>query len=167
MLGRITRAAIVAMLVCALGATPAFAAGHRQRRGGHPHARHSQTARKKKKKRRHSASSLRGPTGPQGPQGPQGPPGQQGPAGVAHTTVVAGNSITMCPSGDGPCDVGTSVATCPSGTTVVGGGWDGESAPPVDATAGYNEPQGNGWVVVMANNATITTTFHAVAVCAG
>jgi hypothetical protein len=65
-----------------------------------------------------------------------------------------------------PGTVGFSQASCPSGTTVVGGGWDGESAPPVVATVGYNKALGNGWEVIMANTAPISSRYHAIAVCA-
>jgi hypothetical protein len=120
----------------------------------------------------------RGPRGFAGPQGPQGAPGVQGPAGppgpaggftTANVMVVNGPSAAMCATGGGSCDVASSTAQCPPGKVAVGGGWDGESSPPVDATAGFDDPlpSGTNWFVAMANNAAIPSTFHAVAVCAG
>lgn len=63
--------------------------------------------------------------------------------------------------------VGASVAQCPGGSRVTGGGWNGGSSPPVDATVAFNEELGNGWEVIMVNNASITSTFAAVARCIG
>ena len=74
----------------------------------------------------------------------------------------------MCASGGGACQVGSSVATCPPGKVVIGGGWDGESNPPVVATVGYNKPLGaSAWEVIIANTGPITANFPAVATCAG
>jgi hypothetical protein len=61
---------------------------------------------------------------------------------------------------------------CPAGTVVAGGGWDGETAPPVLATVGFNKPLGsNAWEVIMADNSNgnvgFTQTFNAVATCVG
>jgi hypothetical protein len=73
----------------------------------------------------------------------------------------------MCPTGGGVCVVGSSVATCPAGSVVIGGGWTGESSPSPDATVGYDFPLGNNrWQVVMTNNSMLTSSFHAVAICA-
>lgn len=80
--------------------------------------------------------------------------------------TVRGNSVSMCPSGGGVCSVGSSLAICPPGLFAIAGGWDGESAPPVDATVGYNKTYGSSWGVIMANNALISSTYHAFAVCA-
>jgi hypothetical protein len=83
-----------------------------------------------------------------------------------------GAVANMCPSGTdttGQCEIGFSDARCPGGTTVLGGGLDGGSNPPVSATIGYSEPDrdGRGWNVVMANDGSTVTTFSAVAVCLG
>jgi hypothetical protein len=86
---------------------------------------------------------------------------------AANVVQVSGLSAVMCGSGGGSCDVGSSAATCPAGAVVLGGGWDGESSPPVVATVGFDNPIGSGtWDVIMANNGPLTTTFHAVATCA-
>lgn len=99
-----------------------------------------------------------------GATGPAGPPGTFSSAGV---TTVSGPSAPMCASSPSTCAVGSSVATCPAGDVVLSGGYDGETDPPVDATAGYDEPLGsNGWEVIISNNAAIPASFHAIAVCA-
>jgi hypothetical protein len=98
-----------------------------------------------------------------GATGPAGPAGTFSSAGVA---TVSGPSAPMCASSANTCAVGSSVATCPAGDIVLSGGYDGETDPPVDATAGYDEPLGsNGWEVIMSNNALIPASFHAIAVC--
>lgn len=84
----------------------------------------------------------------------------------------AGGSATMCPSGTdttGQCEVGSSDARCPGGAIATGGGYDGGSSPPVNATTGYTEPDsdGQGWHVIMVNNASVVATFRATAVCLG
>ncbi len=80
---------------------------------------------------------------------------------------MSGAGATLCDF-DVSCAVDSSVAQCPPGQTVLGGGWDGESLPPVSATVGYNQPLGaGGWMVIMANNGGPTSTFHAVATCVG
>jgi hypothetical protein len=61
---------------------------------------------------------------------------------------------------------------CPAGTVIVGGGWDGETAPPVAATVAFNKPLGsNAWEVILADNSFgnvgFTQTFNAVATCVG
>ena len=81
-------------------------------------------------------------------------------------TIVTGPTTTMCASGGGSCQVGSSQAFCPSGRVAVGGGWNGEDSPPVDATVGYSHGSGPGWVVIMVNNSVLAATYHAVAVCA-
>jgi hypothetical protein len=87
---------------------------------------------------------------------------------AANVVHVAGPSVTMCASGTVSCAIGVSVATCPAGKVVIGGGWDGEQNPLIDASVGYNEPSGtNQWEVIMANRTVISASFHAVAVCAG
>ena len=83
-----------------------------------------------------------------------------------------GTVANMCPAGTdttGQCEVGSSNARCPAGGIATGGGIDGGSDPPADATAGYNEPDrdGQGWSVIMGNNASIPATFQAVVVCIG
>jgi hypothetical protein len=55
---------------------------------------------------------------------------------------------------------------------VAGGGWDGETAPPVLATVGFNKPLGsNAWEVIMVDNSGgnvgFRQTFNAVATCVG
>jgi hypothetical protein len=84
----------------------------------------------------------------------------------------AGKLASMCASGTdttGQCEIGNSDARCPGQTDVTGGGIDGGNDPPVNATAGYNEPDsdGRGWHVIMANNASVAATYKAVAVCLG
>ena len=100
----------------------------------------------------------------------RGNAGRQGPAGgfsTANVTDVSGPSVTMDVSG-GANDVQGSLAQCPTGSVVLGGGYDGETNPPVSATVGYDESLGgNAWDVIMSNNDGYgTASFHAVAVCA-
>jgi hypothetical protein len=82
---------------------------------------------------------------------------------------VAGPSASLCKFGGGTCAVGSSIATCPPGKVVIGGGWDGETNPPLSATVGYDTPTSpQTWEVVMVNDDdTTTASFHAVATCAG
>jgi hypothetical protein len=112
-----------------------------------------------------AARRRRGRPGPPGLTGPQGPPGG---FTTANITTVNGATVTLCPYGSGSCDIGSSVARCPEGKKAIGGGWDGENAPPLDAGVAYNRPvEDVSWGVSMINNSGITATFHAVAVCAG
>jgi hypothetical protein len=124
---------------------------------------------------RHELRGNTGPQGAQGPAGPQGPAGATGPAGASGAnsqTEVAGASATMCDTSGAACQVAGSVATCPPGTVVAGGGWDGESNPPVLATVSYNKPLGgNAWEVIMIDNSGggtgFTQSFNAIATCIG
>jgi len=107
----------------------------------------------------------------QGPAGAAGAPGAAGPAGVfstANVTQVTGAVASMCTWGSGTCDVGSSVANCPAGSAVLGGGYDGGSDPPIDASVGYDKPIGtSAWEVIMTNDDTYgAATFNAVATCA-
>jgi hypothetical protein len=119
-----------------------------------------------------TASRTTSRRGPRGLRGPQGAVGRQGPPGVfsaANVVQVPGPSVALCMFGAGTCAVGSSIATCPPGKVVIGGGWDGETNPPLSATVGYNEPTSpTTWSVVMVNDDNTTTaSFHAVATCAG
>jgi len=110
---------------------------------------------------------LRGDTGPQGPQGSEGPQGSQGPAGPAGmpgAAEVESAEVVLTSGG-----VNGTYASCPAGDVAIGGGWDGGSSPPSDATVGYDDPIGNNtaWDVTMADNSSgITSTFAAVVECA-
>ncbi len=64
-----------------------------------------------------------------------------------------------------PGGVGSSLALCPPGGVSIAGGWDGENAPPVDSTVGYNTRYTTGWGVIMINWASINATYHAFVVC--
>lgn len=115
-----------------------------------------------------------GRSGPRGPQGPQGAPGAAGAAGAAggfsaaNVSQVTGPVSDMCPGGDGACEIGSSVATCPAGAVVLAGGFDGDGAPPVDATIAYDKPLGaNAWEIIIANDGSVETTFNTVVTCAG
>ncbi len=102
----------------------------------------------------------------QGNRGPRGFRGFRGAGASILVTTIQGPVAGMTPFGTAT-DVGSSVATCPAGGVVLGGGWDGGSNPPVDASAAYNEAIGGGsWEVIMANNGPLTATVSAVAVCA-
>lgn len=83
-----------------------------------------------------------------------------------------GKTASMCPSGSdatGQCEVGSSDARCPGNSDAMGGGYDGGSNPPVNATMGYDhaDSDGRGWTVIMANNASISATYQATVVCLG
>ncbi len=83
-----------------------------------------------------------------------------------------GPSATLCPAGSsstGQCAVASSDARCPRGAIATGGGYDGGSNPPVGATAAYDEPDndGQGWHVILVNDASVGATFRATAVCLG
>jgi hypothetical protein len=109
-----------------------------------------------------SAGTVNNLAGEQGPAGPAGPTGPAGPAGVARVVTVNGPTAYLAPG-----TVGSSLATCPPGSLATGGGWDGESSPPVSATVGFNKLYGSGsWGVIMVNQASISATYHAFVVCA-
>lgn len=113
----------------------------------------------------------RGPSGPRGPQGAPGAAGAAGAAGgfsAANVSQVAGPVSDMCPGGDGTCEVGSSVAACPAGAVALAGGFDGDGAPPVDATIAYDKPLGaSAWEIIIANDGAVETTFNTVVTCAG
>jgi hypothetical protein len=117
-----------------------------------------------------TALAVRQLRGHRGPAGPMGAPGADGAPGVFSTsnvTQVSGPVSVQCPAGGGACDVGSSVATCPSGSVVLGGGFDSEGAPPVEATVAFDKPLGtDSWEVILVNNGTISQNFFAVATCA-
>src|SRR5262249_51796931 len=107
----------------------------------------------------------RGPRGYRGSQGPQGFQGQQGPPGgfsASNVVQVNGPTAALAPSGG----TGSSLATCPPGAVAIGGGWAGESNPPVDSPVGYNTRYATAWGVIMVNWAVISANFHAFVVCA-
>lgn len=112
----------------------------------------------------------RGFPGPEGPQGPQGvpgatgAPGPQGPPGVSGLAPAVGNLVTLCASGGGACQVGTSTATCPAGRTIISGGWSGGG---INNAVGFNAPNTSAtWSVIMTNYDIAATSFQAVAICA-
>jgi hypothetical protein len=102
-----------------------------------------------------------GPAGSVGPQGPAGTAGPQGPAGptnLSSLTIVAGESKSVPKE-----SVGTSVATCPAGSHVVsGGGYNGLAF----LVASGMETNHQSWLVVAANETTISTHLEAIAYCA-
>jgi hypothetical protein len=79
----------------------------------------------------------------------------------------------MCAFSGGACAVGTSIASCPTGKVPIGGAWAGDSPDPIFAatvSASFPYPSFStptGWAVVMVNNADVTASFHASAICAG
>ena len=108
----------------------------------------------------------KGSTGATGPGGATGATGATGPVGgfsAANVTEVPGPTVTLTPS-----SVAGSLATCPAGSVVLGGGYQGTSSPPVDATAADDGPLDNvAWDVVIANNSTTQTAgFTTYAICA-
>jgi hypothetical protein len=117
-------------------------------------------------------NALKGKQGPAGPAGPAGAAGIAGAAGASFTTsdvtVVPGTEQILCASGGGSCDTAVASASCPAGSVAVGGGWDGNTEPPVDASVAYNEPTVGdaGWEVGIVNNGVIGATFTPYAVCA-
>ena len=108
-----------------------------------------------------------GAAGAKGAAGAAGAAGAPGGFSTANVTEVSGVVAFMCANGGGACSANASVASCPAGGVVLGGGWEGDTPSP-EETVAQNEPTGNGtaWDVVMANNAAISASFHAVAVCA-
>ena len=110
--------------------------------------------------------SQRGFVGPRGPRGPRGSRGTRGPAGGFDTSKIARVDGPTASVAAGA--TGTSTAPCPAGAVVLGGGWDGETNPPTNATVGYNDPlsTNTSWHVTLTNNAAASTTFHAVVLCA-
>jgi hypothetical protein len=110
--------------------------------------------------------AARGVQGPRGPTGSRGPRGSRGPAGGFTTSKVVrvdGPTALLAAGG-----TGTSTAPCPTGAVVLGGGWDGETNPPTNATVGYNDPlsTNTSWHVTMTNNGASSATIHAVVICA-
>lgn len=105
-----------------------------------------------------------GPTGSVGPQGPAGtvgsvgPQGPAGPTNLSSLTIVAGESKSVPKE-----SVGTSVATCPAGSHAVsGGGYNGLAF----LVASGMETNHQSWLVVAANETTISTHLEAIAYCA-
>jgi hypothetical protein len=106
----------------------------------------------------------RGATGPKGSRGSRGPTGRTGGFNTSKIARVDGPTASVAAGA-----TGTSTAPCPAGAVVLGGGWDGETNPPTNATVGYNDPlsTNTSWHVTLTNNATTgSTTFHAVVMCA-
>ncbi len=88
--------------------------------------------------------------------------------------TVQGPIATMCArrATFQKCNLAGSAAACPKGTQPVGGGWDLPGASKdnyaYDASVISNAPPpgGGGWIVEMVNNdATLSGSFRAVAVC--
>jgi hypothetical protein len=99
---------------------------------------------------------------PRGPRGPEGPEGPQGVFSTTNVTLVNGPTATVAPGA-----VGASQANCPTGSVALASGWDGESAPPVDATVADDDKVGvSSWNIVMVNWASVSMTFHAQVICA-
>jgi hypothetical protein len=115
----------------------------------------------------------RGRRGPRGLRGPRGFPGPPGPTGLSHISSTNGPVVHMCAFGGGGCEVAESIALCPTNTVPIGGAWAGDAPDPiVGATVGasFPYPSGSpptGWGVIMINNAPVTASFHAAAICAG
>jgi len=114
----------------------------------------------------------RGRRGPRGFRGPQGPAGPQGPKGITQISSPNGPVAHMCAFGGGACSVGSSVAICPTGTLPIGGAWAGDAPDPIFAatvSASFPYPSfaaPTGWGVIAVNNANVTASFHAAAICA-
>jgi hypothetical protein len=112
--------------------------------------------------------ALRGRTGPQGQAGPQGPAGPQGAVGPPGPAGTFGSVSNV----EGPTEViqqnstETSVATCPANTIVVGGGLDTGLPGAVINSVTQDRPNGNTWLVTVANLSPSPITMHAVALCA-
>lgn len=116
---------------------------------------------------RRALKGNRGARGRTGAAGAKGAAGAPGGFSTANVTEVSGAVAFMCAPSGGSCSANGSVAVCPAGGVVLGGGWVGDTPSNAESVA-QNEPTGNGtaWDVVMANNAAISASFHAVAVCA-
>jgi hypothetical protein len=111
----------------------------------------------------YASQGPRGATGPRGSRGSRGPTGPRGGFDTSKIARVDGPTTSVAAGA-----TGTSTAACPAGGVVLGGGWDGETNPPTNATIGYNDPisTNTSWHVTLTNNAASGTTFHAVVMCA-
>ena len=108
-------------------------------------------------------------SGPKGATGPAGVAGAAGAPGVAGT--FSASNVTTVSSVDTALSSGATaqaVATCPAGDTVIGGGFRGGTAPPVDATVATDGPSGTtAWAVTITDDFSGSTSdFYAEAVCA-
>jgi hypothetical protein len=115
----------------------------------------------------HGAEGATGARGPAGQAGAPGAPGAPGTFSTSNVTTVTGPIVTMGVSGSGT-EVQSSLAMCPAGSVVLGGGYNGGSNPPTNATAGFDQPLGGiDYEVILVNHSTTQTpSFNSVAVCA-